>query len=285
MGWKPIVVGVDTSPESLEAVRWATQLGVRLESTVRLVHAVESEWIESPAALSSEMERLFFEIGRRRISEALERTLPPDVTENLEVRPGRPAWVIEHFAHELDAGMVVLGGKHHSAMQRWLGGSTAHHVARKIDIPIAVTCEEPGPVRKVLVAVDLSHAAAPTMAWARDLANRLGAGLRVLHVVQPPPTVPEIPVAVQIPDLELEARTYLESRVWPAAGEGADCVIRSGPARVVVSDDCRDWGADLLVVGSHGRGWVDRLLLGSFTEWILNNLPTSVAVVPVSSPQ
>jgi nucleotide-binding universal stress UspA family protein len=40
------------------------------------------------------------------------------------------------------------------------------------------------------------------------------------------------------------------------------------------------WQADLLVVGSHGRGWAERLLLGSVTERLLNHLPTSLLVVP-----
>ena len=42
------------------------------------------------------------------------------------------------------------------------------------------------------------------------------------------------------------------------------------------------WGADLVVLGSHGKGWVDRMLLGSTTERLLSHLPTSMLVIPSS---
>jgi hypothetical protein len=41
-----------------------------------------------------------------------------------------------------------------------------------------------------------------------------------------------------------------------------------------------DWRADLLVVGSHGKGWAERMLVGSVTERLINHLPTSLLVVP-----
>ncbi len=45
------------------------------------------------------------------------------------------------------------------------------------------------------------------------------------------------------------------------------------------------WRAELIVVGSHGKGWIDRLLIGSVTEDLLNNLPCAVLVVPVRKPE
>jgi len=41
---------------------------------------------------------------------------------------------------------------------------------------------------------------------------------------------------------------------------------------------------DLVIVGSHGKGWVDRVLLGSTTERLLNKLPCPVLVIPVRAP-
>jgi len=46
--------------------------------------------------------------------------------------------------------------------------------------------------------------------------------------------------------------------------------------------EASDWQADVLVVGSHGKGWAQRVLLGSVTERLINHLPTSLLVAPVS---
>ena len=63
-----------------------------------------------------------------------------------------------------------------------------------------------------------------------------------------------------------------------------DRVIRRGRADEEIAEEAAVWRADLLVVGSHGKGWIDRLLIGSTTERLLNRLPTSLLVVPISKP-
>jgi hypothetical protein len=47
--------------------------------------------------------------------------------------------------------------------------------------------------------------------------------------------------------------------------------------------EAAEWRADLLVVGSHGKGWAERVLAGSVTEGLINHLPTSLLVVPIAA--
>jgi hypothetical protein len=80
--------------------------------------------------------------------------------------------------------------------------------------------------------------------------------------------------------VEFEQLVELElSRVPPD-----DRVIRRGRADEEIAEEVAAWHADLLVVGSHGKGWIDRLLIGSTTERLLNRLPTSLLVVPIGRP-
>jgi nucleotide-binding universal stress UspA family protein len=73
--------------------------------------------------------------------------------------------------------------------------------------------------------------------------------------------------------------------VWPLFGDGGvEKVARSGQVVDVIQHEAAQRGADLVVVGSHGKGWRERLLLGSVTERLLNHLPTSLLVVPVEAP-
>jgi hypothetical protein len=62
-----------------------------------------------------------------------------------------------------------------------------------------------------------------------------------------------------------------------------DQVVRTGPAVATIVAEAAAWHADVLVVGSHGKGWVDRLLIGSTTEHLLNALPASVLVIPTAA--
>ena len=74
----------------------------------------------------------------------------------------------------------------------------------------------------------------------------------------------------------------LASRLTTA---GLDVTIRHGTPVDTILREATLWPADLLVVGSHGKSWAQRLLLGSVTEKVLNHLPTSVLVMPVPKRQ
>ncbi len=51
---------------------------------------------------------------------------------------------------------------------------------------------------------------------------------------------------------------------------------------VGIRREAAEWPADLLVVGSHGKGWGTRMLVGSVTEQLISYLPTSLLVVPTA---
>jgi nucleotide-binding universal stress UspA family protein len=55
-------------------------------------------------------------------------------------------------------------------------------------------------------------------------------------------------------------------------------IIPGSPKQMIV-DESKEFGADLVVVGSHGYGFMDRLILGSVSNYVLHNAPCSVLVV------
>ena len=195
MSRQPIVVGVDGSPEAAAAA----ELGVRLAhaggSPCQLIHAVRNPWESALMAEVVEITREFTQVLHRAAHEEIDRSLsgrvPPAVLANLIVEVGRPAEVVTTLARQDQAEMIVLGGKHHSALGRWLGGSTSHNVVRATTVPVLVTQGVVETVRRILVALDTSAAAAPTLAVARRLAQVFGAELRALSVSEPLPPLPE----------------------------------------------------------------------------------------------
>lgn len=138
-----------------------------------------------------------------------------------------------------------------------------------------------GAIGKILLATDLSHASDIATDWAFDLAHGLGASLLVVSVIDPRD--------LRLPGGRFRARVdQVRERREAAAQALVQRGGRSGvPVTFLVWDG--DPGesivaaaeaeqVDLLLVGSHGRGSLGRLLLGSVSEHVVRNAPCPVLV-------
>jgi nucleotide-binding universal stress UspA family protein len=295
MNWKSIVVGVDPSAEGTRAAIVASQLAKAAKVPCHAVHAVRepfTQWVlaDVPVEFKAiEQDRIVLDSARTLVTNALADKVPAPLLDGTEYRIGVPAVVIANAADAHDADLVVLGGKHHSTIGRWLAGSTVHYMVRSLDHAVLVVGAGETPssgnrvFRRILAAVDFSEASEPTLRAAEDVALAFGAELRLVHAVEPMPAIPEIPVGMEgnlIQRAEEELQAVKERVRVPAT----DWIVRLGPAANVIADVAAEWKADLVVVGTHGRGWVDRVLIGSVTERLLNLVPTSMLVIPISAP-
>jgi nucleotide-binding universal stress UspA family protein len=138
--------------------------------------------------------------------------------------------------------------------------------------------------RRILVATDFAESAERALACAVQLARRHGAELVLVHVYMDLPAYPEI-TAGQVVAIYEEQRAWIEAalerRARAARGEGllARAVLRTGPAASTIAETAKDEGADLLVVGTHGRSGLDRLILGSVAERVVRLASCPVLVV------
>jgi nucleotide-binding universal stress UspA family protein len=291
----PILVGVDTSTESTHAAETGWRLSQSLLVDCYFVHATRDIWasarqalstatataVASPTAAAPEFDAALVEAAHTRMARILQAKLPADTSAGLRVEVGRAGLVLERLARALGAELVVLGGKHHTALGRWLGGSTAHHLARVIDIPILITVDPHTTFRRLLAAVDLAESARTVLSVAEQFASSLDADLRAIHVV---PASDSEPPGTTLDQAELMSTStaILEQSIWTALQqESTERVVRHGDPIQKLREEIQTWSADLLVVGSHGEGFADHSLLGSVTEAILEDLPTSVLIVPV----
>jgi len=227
------------------------------------------------------MQRLQLAVARHQVNDALGSTVSDAARQDLDVLFGPAAVVLQQVMRERRPGLVVLGGKHHSVLERWLGGSTSLHVVRTAEVPVLVTAGTPKTFRRVLVAADLSKAAGPTIGLAERFAKLVGAELRVLSVFEPLPNLSGVPSPDPTEYFALAQET-LEQEIWPLVRTpGVEKIVRHGTVVDTVMREAADWRADIVVVGSHGKGWAQRVLLGSVTESLVNQLPTSLLVAPV----
>ena len=287
MAGKPVVVGVEGSPESRRALELASQIAVASHVDIVAVHAVPDLWLvglDSVPVILPEVFDMLVQASRQQFERLLAEVVPAGVHARLEVRTGQAATGIADAARRRRAAFVVLGGKRHSALERMLGRSTAHYLVRTLDVPLLVVGPAAAPVARVLAAVDLSAAALPTIRAALRIAALFGARVRVVHIVEPLHLMFESAGPPHQEQFEERSRAAFAQLTKPI-GEipDEDRLVRIGPAAETLLAEAIAWRADILVVGSHGKGWVDRVLVGSTTERLLNALPTSLLVIPTAA--
>jgi nucleotide-binding universal stress UspA family protein len=140
---------------------------------------------------------------------------------------------------------------------------------------------------KILVAVDGSS---PSQAAIDEVAERpwpQPSTVRVVSAVQPYVlgAVELVPAAVTPHDIAQQQDDQAKQLASRAArrlekpGLAVESVVREGDPRQVIVDEANDWGANLIVMGSHGRTGLQRLLLGSVAQAVVGHARCSVEVV------
>lgn len=139
--------------------------------------------------------------------------------------------------------------------------------------------------RKIVVATDFSTASRPALAAALDLARRDGARLIVLHVMMPPSPFVGDDLPGSWLELEARARRDAERRLAAAVSQAeragiatTGTLVKGVPAEVIVRIARRE-GADLIVIGTHGRSGLGRLFMGSVAARVLGTATCPVLTV------
>ncbi len=140
-------------------------------------------------------------------------------------------------------------------------------------------------LQKMLVATDFSDASDVAVESALDLAEAMGASITLVHTYSLPtygyPEGAFIPQAEVAHDLVTSLTAALKSEIESHAERRVPMayVLRLGPAPEVINDVAEEIGADLVVVGTHGRTGLAHALLGSTAEHILRAATLPVLVV------
>jgi nucleotide-binding universal stress UspA family protein len=137
-------------------------------------------------------------------------------------------------------------------------------------------------VKKLLLATDLTEASASATDEAFELASRLDASLLVVSVIDPGSLLlPGGRFRVRV-DQVRERREQLAQALVErgrVAGVAVSFLIWTGDPGDMIVEAAEAEHADMILVGSHGRGAVGRLFLGSVSEHVVRNAPCPVLVV------
>jgi nucleotide-binding universal stress UspA family protein len=209
-----------------------------------------------------------------------------DVERFFEI--GIPYAEIVRRAEAWHADLIVVGSQGRTGVTRALLGSVAEHVVRVAHCPVLVS----RPLRGsgvVMAATDLSDPSLPAVAAAAEEARQRGATLTVVHAMESTLAAYGAPAAALFgssvplpsPDEQKQVRDWLATVLGDAirgfGAEGEPLVVEGGVVASVVRA-VEERRADLLVIGTHGRTGLSRLLLGSVAEKLVRLVDCSVLV-------
>ena len=217
-----------------------------------------------------------------------------------DVQVGFPKKAIADFARDWKADLVMVGSRGQNAVTRFFLGSVAQAVLRSAPCSVEIVrpphpaCSSPSGM-KILLATDGSECsarAASSLAkrpWPAETRVKV-VSVRDLLVLENQTTVsspcPVYPEGLLNEILD-DARKRADDAVAHAHSvlSSAKIKICQGPEipvgdpRVILLDEANAWGADLIVLGSHGRHGIDRLLIGSVSESVAMHAHCSVEVI------
>jgi nucleotide-binding universal stress UspA family protein len=286
-----VLLATDLSARGDRALGRAVAIATEHQAHLTVVHAFEEfnesnlmydahltpSWRAPPDAVA---------IAKLRIREGLEAELGAAVEQaTVVIAEGEPADVIERVLASQSVDLVVTGIAREGLFARRpvVLGRTVERLLRRVAVPILIVRNRPrAPYRHILVTTDFSEPSAYALQVAMSVFP--DQPLHLLHAFEVPyaSALSDVPRHVESfrQNHETELQGFLASLVLPAdARQRLVTLIEPGHPAQLVRDYVRDRGADLVVLGTHGRGAVLEALLGSTAKSILSSLPCDALVV------
>ena len=133
--------------------------------------------------------------------------------------------------------------------------------------------------RRILIAVDSTPLAVHAAEMGIELASSLGAEIAFVHAIEPGLSqAPGITPADLIAEAEREGRRLIAGFSQLLPRTPLEFIHVGKPASEIIRT-AKEWPADIIVIGSHGRHGIQRALLGSVAEAVMRHAPCPVLVI------
>ena len=298
---RTFVVPLDGSEAAEQALPLAERLARQVGATLHLVTVLDPAarpGTDSPDT-AADLERE----ERHLAEECVERAAEAARTAHgLSARPGvltgPPATALAQYARSHGADLIVMTTHGRGGLSRWWLGSVADRLLRRATVPVLLlplrTHPQPTEFHRILVAQSGEPGDDAVLERALALATPVsGAALRLVRVV--PESAPVLSPLGAYPTQggpdwatrqSLEARTALARTARRVGGRGGKVtteVIAAASVAETILRAADAMAADLVAVGTHGAGAVERLILGSVADKVIRGAGRPVLVVPVTA--
>lgn len=279
---RPVVVGLDGSEQSRQALSWAV---VNTPGPIRLVVAWSTPWWGVSAPLGGAPPPPpdeYFEAAARKFIEDAGELLHGIPTVSAEIRRGHAGQCLVDSTQ--DASLLVVGSRGRGAVASAVLGSISAYCASHARVPVVIVPESadpPRPARSVVVGIDGSANSEAALWWAIDHTEPDAAIMAI--AAWSPPMSYDGAILSEIDGLDDRYREMLHATIDRVRSAHPHGVSRPIQAEVVMGDSrsvLRSAEADLVVVGARGHKGLEYLLMGSTASSLVHDPVTPTVVVP-----
>jgi nucleotide-binding universal stress UspA family protein len=277
--FRTILFAADYSANSMAAFRMACSLAADNKTRLVVLHAFERDAALGDAPLPAEARKA----EQRKMAQMYAPSYPIEV--EYRTRQGHAADSILDTAREIGSDLIVLGTHGRTGLRRLIAGSIASSVLHRAQCPVLALRAQDGSPRAdeigvILHPTDFSSSSETAQVVARSLARDLGARLVILHVI-PVETAMEGTMAAEVdPALYRDAVDAVRQRLdGPDLKHVVETMLTHGFAAEEIVRVASELRCDLIVMGTHGRTGLGRLLMGSVAEGVLPKAECPLLVV------
>lgn len=287
---RPVVVGVDGSTSASHAVRWAADEAARRDTGLVIMHSCMLVPVHAPhvAGSSEAYAEAVYDHGRVLLAEAtaVAKETAPLVEVNTELTSGGAAEQL--VGRSASAQLVVLGSRGLGGFTGLLVGSVAVAVTTHAHCPTIVIRDSdtvPDRDASVVVGLDGSPSSDAALAFAFETAALRGVALHAVRTwwdLTADTAWQRGLTATNLASIEAAEQRLLTEQLATRSAAHPDVPVhqmltRHRPAHTLVEQSAK---AQLVVVGTRGRGGFRGLLLGSTSQALIHHAHCPVAVVP-----
>ncbi|MFD0931366.1 universal stress protein [Psychroflexus salinarum] len=276
---KKILVPVDFSTPSENALKVAAQLAKKNEAEVHVLHVIElaeSLFGAEQFNVNDEQIIFFMNLAHKRFEKFLEQDYLKDITVKSYVEPGSAALAIRETVSKNDIDMIVMGSSGTSGLEEIVIGSNTEKVVRYSDVPVLVVKNEIQSIniKNIVFASNFELENLEAYKKAKRFADSFDAKMHMLYV--------NLPGNQFSSTLEIheQMRVFLNKVEMPLSKEHIeifnDYTIQDG-----VINGSKKLNSDLIIVPTHGRKGISHFFNGSIGEDIVNHSDLPVLTLKI----
>ena len=276
--FKKILVAFDGSESSKNALKEACHLSKEEKAIIVLLVVVPPYEGDLDLLAISDVKEKLETLGNKLLDEGEQIAKNENVTIQKVLEYGEPYEEIVSVAEKENCDLIIMGRKGLGGVEIELVGSVTARVIGHTKKDVLVIPEGSKlSWNKILVASDNSPNSRPALEKAFEIAKEHSSSIAAVTVVYIDTDFFTISHKL-IEEMKEQAKKHLEELKAEAASKGLDLalIVKEGEPHEGIINAAEEFGADLIVMGSHGRTGLKRLLMGSVTEKVLG-----FAVCPV----